>query len=52
MGSVLFSKNRDEIILDADDFDEREMIPSEYFGNGTGEIPIGEDVSYYYHLEE
>lgn len=44
--------NRDEIILDADDFDEREMIPSEYFGNGTGEIPIGEDVSYYYHLEE
>ncbi len=43
---------RDEIILDVDDYDDREIVPSEYFGNGTGEIPDGEDVSYYWQLNE
>lgn len=42
----------DEIILDVDDYDDREVIPSEYFGNGTGEVPDDEDVSYYWHLNE
>lgn len=44
--------NRAEIILDADDYDDREIMPSEYFGNGTGEIPEDEDVSYYWHLNQ
>jgi len=43
---------RDEIILDVDDYDDREIVPSEYFGNGTGEIPDDEDVSYYWQLDE
>lgn len=43
---------REEIILDVDDYDEREIVPSEYFGNGSGEVPEGEDVSYYWHIGE
>lgn len=41
---------REEIILDIDDYDDREIIPSEYWN--SGEIPEGEDVSFYWHLEE
>lgn len=42
---------QDKIILDVDDYDDREIIPSEYFGNGSGEINEEEDVSFYWHLE-
>lgn len=42
---------QEKIILDVDDYDDREIIPSEYFGNGSGEINEGEDVSFYWHLE-
>lgn len=40
----------DEIILDADDYDDREIVPSEYWREGR--IPDGEDVSYYWQLGE
>lgn len=40
----------DKILLDMDDYDDREIVPSEYWPGG--EVPAGEDVSYYYHLEE
>lgn len=43
---------RDDLLLDMDDYDKREIEPSEYFGGGSGEIPEGEDVSYYWHLEK
>ena len=43
---------REEIILDVDDYDDREIIPSEYFGNGSGEVPEDEDVSFYWHIGE
>lgn len=39
-----------EIILDVDDYDDREIVPSEYWK--YGEIPEGEDVSFYWHIEE
>lgn len=42
--------SRDEILLDADDYDERNISPSEYWKDGK--IPEGEDVSFYSHLEE
>lgn len=38
----------ERIILDTDDYDGREIIPSEYWKNG--EVPDGEDVSFYWHL--
>lgn len=34
---------REEIILDVDDYDAREIVPSEYW-NG-GKVPDGKDVS-------
>lgn len=40
----------DEIILDVDDYDDREIVPSEYFDNGSGKVPEGEDVSLYWYL--
>ena len=40
----------DEIILDVDDYDDREIVPSEYFDNGSGKVPEGEDVSFYWYL--
>lgn len=40
----------DEIILDVDDYDYREIIPSEYWGEGK--VPEGEDVSFYWQLEK
>ncbi|WP_304430909.1 DpnD/PcfM family protein [Romboutsia ilealis] len=39
---------REEIILDVDDYDEREIIPSEYFEGGK--VPDGKDVSFYCKL--
>ena len=41
---------REEIILDVDDYDEREIIPSEYFEGGN--VPDGKDVSFYWHIGE
>lgn len=41
---------RDEIILDVDDYDDREIVPSEYFERGK--VPEGKDVSFYWHIEE
>lgn len=41
---------RDEIILDVDDYDDREIVPSEYFEGGK--VPEGEDVSFYWHIGE
>lgn len=41
---------REEIILDVDDYDNREIVPSEYW-NG-GEVPEGEDVNSYWHIGE
>ena len=43
---------QDKIILDVDDYDETEIEPSPYFGDGSGEVPEREDVSYYWHLGE
>lgn len=40
----------DEIILDVDDYDDREIEPSVYWEDG--EIPEGEDVSFYWHIGE
>ncbi len=37
---------RDEIILDVDDFDDREIVPSEYWEGGR--IPDGEDINCYW----
>ena len=39
----------EEVILDVDDFDDREIVPSEYWEGGR--IPDGEDVSCYWRLE-
>lgn len=41
---------RDEINLDVDDYDDREIIPSEYWKDGK--VPDGEDVSFYWHIGE
>ena len=41
---------RDEIILDVDDYDGREIVPSEYFEDGK--VPEGKDVSFYWHIGE
>lgn len=41
---------RDEIILDVDDYDDREIIPSEYWDGGK--ISEGEDVSFYWHIRD
>lgn len=41
---------REEIILDVDDYDDREIVPSEYFEGGK--VPDGEDVSFYWHIGE
>ena len=40
---------RDEILLDVDDYDNREIEPSEYWENGK--IPDGEDVDSYWHID-
>lgn len=41
-----------KIVLDMDDYDDTEIEHSPYFGKGTGEVPEGEDVSFYWHLEK
>lgn len=41
---------REEIILDVDDYDDREIVPSEYFEDGK--VPEGEDVSFYWLIGE
>lgn len=41
---------REEIILDVDDYDDREIVPSEYWEDG--EVPEGEDVSFYWPIGE
>lgn len=41
---------RDEIILDVDDYDDREIVPSEYWCDGK--VPEDEDVSFYWHIGE
>lgn len=40
----------DEIILDVDDYDDREIVPSEYWDGGK--VPEDEDVSFYWHIGE
>lgn len=40
----------DEIILDVDDYDDREIVPSEYWDDGK--VPEDEDVSFYWHIGE
>ena len=40
---------RDEVLLDVDDYDDREIVPSEYWEGGR--IPDGEDVSCYWQLD-
>ena len=41
---------RDEIVLDVDDYDDREIVPSEYFEGGK--VPEDKDVSFYWHIGE
>lgn len=41
---------QEEIILDYDDYDDREIASSEYFE--CGKVPDGEDVSFYWHIGE
>lgn len=48
MQKVEAAVERDEIILEVDDYDEREIVPSEYFEGGK--VPDGKDVSFYWHL--
>lgn len=40
---------RNEIILEADDYDVREIVPSECWEGGK--VPKGEDVSFYQNLD-
>lgn len=40
---------RGEVILDVDDFDDREIVPSEYWEGGR--VPDGEDISCYWQLD-
>lgn len=41
---------RGEIILDVDDYDDREIVPSECFVGGKVSDEV--DVSFYWHLDE
>ena len=41
MQKVEAAVERDEIILEVDDYDEREIVPSEYFEGGK--VPEGKD---------
>ena len=50
MQKVIAAVERDEIILDADDYEDREIVPSEYWDDGK--VPDGEDVSFYYLVKE
>lgn len=48
MQKVEEAVERGEITLDFDDYNDREIAPSEYW-NG-GKVPDGKDVSFYWHL--
>lgn len=48
MQKVEEAVERDEIILDYDDYNDREITPSEYFENGK--VPDGKDISSFWHL--
>ncbi len=48
MQKVEAAVERDEIILDLDDYDDRKIVPSEYWDGGK--VPDGEDVSSYWQL--
>ena len=48
MRKVEAAVERDEIILDLDDYDDRKIVPSEYWDGGK--VPDGEDVSSYWQL--
>ena len=50
MQKVIAAVERDEIILEADDYEDREIVPSEYWDDGK--VPDGEDVSFYYLVKE
>ena len=39
----------DELLLDIDDYENREIVLSEYWDGGK--IPKGEDVSFYFNLQ-
>ena len=39
---------KEKIILDYDDYDDREIVPSEYWKDGR--VPDEEDVSFYWHI--
>lgn len=39
----------DELLLDIDDYENREIVLSEYWDGGK--IPEGEDVSFYFNLQ-
>lgn len=52
MRKVNDAYEQDKIVLDVDDYDKTEIEPSPYFGNGTGEVPEGKDVSFYWHIGE
>ena len=41
---------RDEISLDVDDYDDREIEASEYWDGGK--VPEDQDVSFYWHIGE
>ena len=41
--------NGEEVLLDVDDYDDREIVPSEYWEGGR--IPDVEDVSCYWQLD-
>lgn len=49
ISAVECSVNKDHLLLDFDDFDEREIRPSEYFKSGI--VPDEEDVSFYTHID-
>lgn len=50
MKKVEEAVEREEILLDYDDYDDREIVPSEYFEGGK--VSDGEDVSFYWHIGE
>lgn len=41
---------RCDIVLDSDDYWDREICPSDNWDGGK--VPLEEDVSYYYHLKQ
>ena len=50
IGRVKDAVECDKLMLDSEDFDGREYASSECYANGL--VPDGEDVSFYFHLDE